>query len=756
MKQFFTQFKIKYQQFRTSYPKLSLVALAASALTLVGVLAVGVFLTSVSAGAFGDLPTEAELRNIENAKASEIYSADGELLGRYYRENRTFCKLEDMPDYLLKALVAVEDSRFYDHDGIDYQAWGRVAYKTLLLGQDDQGGGSTLSQQLVKNTFPRQDLGYGPTADLALNKLKESFTARRLEDIYSKEEILELYLNTVAFSDNTYGVAAAARRYWQKEPKDLTLEECAALVAMLKATSSYCPLRNPEANKQRRELIMSLMAEQGYLKEDTDTTTFALNYYRPDGYAGPVPHFRETARKSLNDILANTQRPDGRPYNLETDGLRVYTTLNLRAQKLAEAAVEEEMTDLQEKFDKHLYRGEYPWTSPVVVYEAMRGNKAYRAALENGADTVQAAAIGEPRKLKLPSLYGDKVELEGTALDSLVHVLGTLRAGFLVTDHTEGTVVAWVGGGNPYFSAYDNITSRHQTGSSFKPILYAAGLNAGVDPCRRYDNELVSYAEYDGWTPGNSNHEYGGRYSLHGGLQSSVNTVAVKLIMDIGPQTVTELAAKIGLPDVLPVPSTALGTHEASVQQMVAAYSTFADGGYYTAPRFIERIEDGNGKVIYQAERERTKVMDYEAALTTLDMLRGVVDGGTGWRLRGLHGLKGELAGKTGTTQDAGDGWFIGLTPKLIGGAWVGGDTPAVRFHRGSHGNGSRTALPIWGTFLEKVTEDEQLSHYVEGSFPKMYKNGFPCSAYEADDDWIIRPDGTFEEVPIIQTSEAR
>lgn len=733
--------KNRWRNFRRNYPwtfRLSMVAVAFVAAVALGI---GGLLFAVSAGHFGGMPTTSDLRAISNPVASEVYDREGVLLGRYYLENRTEVAFEQLPDHLINALIATEDARFFSHTGIDWEAWGRVFYKSILHNEPSSGGGSTLSQQLAKNLFPRRDYDYSPKVTLGINKLREVIIARRLEKMYSKQEILELYLNTVPFSDNTFGIRSAALRFFQKEPAALDPQESATLVAMLKATSTYNPHYNPTASLERRNLVLSLMHEQGYLtsaqRDSLRSSDLCLNYLRFDNNTGPATYFRENIRLEINDYLANIRKPDGGRYNIYTDGLRIYTTLDSRMQAYAEAAVDEHMRDLQKEFDSHL-RGRNPWETDEGLLMSMRQSPLYRELRLAGFNAKQIDSIFQiPRDMVIKEPTGKLVTKTMSPMDSLKYYLSFLNAGFLVADHHTGEIKAWVGGIDHRFSKYDRVKSRRQTGSSFKPVVYAKALQSGMRPCQYISNYLRTYREYDNWRPQNADNRYGGRYSLHGGLSRSVNTIAVQVIMRTGPEEVAKLAMDLGIKnEVPPVPSIALGTVEASLYEMAQVYATFANNGLRPEFYYIDRIETRNGKVIYRqdaAERQHKRVLSEEHAQMMVHMLENVVDHGTGRRLRWRYKLEGDLAGKTGTTQNHSDGWFMGLTPKLVGGAWVGGESTAVRFRDMSLGQGASMALPIWGLFLQKLNADKRYVDWAKGEFPEPLESvaeAFNCPAF--------------------------
>lgn len=662
-------------------------------------------------GFFGKLPGEQKLRNIKNYNASEIYSYDQELLGKYYIENRTNARYEEIAPHIVEALVATEDSRFYKHAGIDYRSMMRVLVKSILLGNESSGGGSTLSQQLAKNLFPRQDYWL---LSMPVNKLKEIIIATRLEEIYSKEEILTLYLNTVPFGGNVYGIEAATKRFFNKSAKDIRPEEAAVLVGMLKATTYYSPRLHPERSQGRRNVVLNQMAKYGYIKQfqadSLKSIPMQLDYTYYSHNEGLAPYFREKLRHEVQLWLNDNPKPDGSTYNLYTDGLKVYTTIDSRMQAYAEKAVKEHMKELQATFFKH-WQDRTPWDKDdTYLQRLMRNSPRYRQMIDNGATEEEIeAAFKKPLPMKVFTWEGEK-EKNMSPLDSIAYYQMFLNAGFLAMRPENGHIKAWVGGINHEYFKYDHVTARRQVGSTFKPIVYAAALQDGQDPCDYISNELRTYDDYDGWTPRNANNEYTGYYSMPGALANSVNTVTVDLMMKTGVSDVTRLAHQMGIESELPEqPSIALGTADLTLSEMLTVYGTFVNRGYRVKPVYLLGIEDQYGNVIVDFTKEKADIreaLDRETADMMVQMMKNVVDSGTARRLRYTYGLRNEIAGKTGTTQSQADGWFIGATPKLVAGAWVGGPTRLIRFRSTRLGQGANTALPIWGKFMQQVNQE--------------------------------------------------
>lgn len=681
------------------------------------------FVLAVRFGAFGELPDRRQLKQIQHATASGIYAADGELLGKYYVENRTNVSYQDLPDHLVEALVATEDARFYEHHGIDWRSLGRVFVKSLLMMDRSAGGGSTLTQQLAKNLYPREDWWL---LSLPVSKVKEMFIAYRLEGVYgSKEAILTLYLNTVPFGENVFGIGAAAQRFFDKAPRELTVEEAATLVGMLKATTYYNPNKHPERATERRNVVLAQMNKYGYLPaarmDSLQALPLTLDYVNLTENAGPAPYFRQEVGESLKKWLADYNQAHGTHYNLFTDGLKVYTTIDASLQAYAEQAVAQHMRDLQQAFDQHWSRRTLWQPDDPGLQRAMRQSRRYQLLKARGLSKAEImAAFREPVPMKVWTWDG-YVEKEMSPLDSLIHYNSFLHAGLMAMEPQTGYVRAWVGGIHYQRFQYDHVTAHRQVGSTFKPLVYAAALASGLDPCEYIPNERVTYTNYKNWTPGNADGDYEGFYSLKGGLVNSVNTVSAAVMMKVGVEQAAQFAERFGFTSPLPHdPSLVLGTADLSVQEMVGAYSAFANRGVRSKPVFISRIEDSEGKVLgkWPTQPEQTRVMDETTNGMMLDMLRAVVDSGTASRLRYRYGLRTALAGKTGTTQNQTDGWFMGITPELVVGVWVGGDDRQVRFRSLSLGQGANTALPIFGRFMQQVYRDGQYRRLRNATFP--------------------------------------
>ncbi|MEL6841867.1 MAG: penicillin-binding transpeptidase domain-containing protein, partial [Bacteroidota bacterium] len=543
--------------------------------------------------------------------------------------------------------------------------------------------------------------------------------------VYSKEQILTYYLNTVSFGEDVFGVSAATKRFFNTNPLDIKVQDAAAVVGMLKATTSYNPYRNPERATKRRNVVLSQMQKYEYLSEAEVDSLQALelktDYRYVSSNQGPAPYFRQELASQLKEILKQHPKEDGSQYNLYTDGLKIYTSIDGKLQGYAEEAVAAHMKSLQKTFDKHWVKRKLWKTDDPEIVRAMQQSDRYRQLKAQGkSETEIREHFATPIKMSLPSWNGT-IEREISPLDSIVYAESFLHAGFLAMEPQSGYIRAWVGGINFEHYKFDHVTSRRQVGSTFKPFVYAAAVESGIDPCEYIPNELVVYDDYDDWAPGNSNDVYEGYYSLQGALTNSVNTISATLMMKVGVENAASFAERMGFSSPLPhEPSLVLGTADLSLFEMVGAYSAFANKGVRVKPMFLLRIEDKHGNLIADFSRdiERTKVMERKTAEMMTEMLQSVVDSGTAKRLRFNYLLKGDIGGKTGTTQDQTDGWFMGVTPNLVCGSWVGGDHRQVRFRSLGLGQGANTALPIYARFMQKVYRDRTYRQIRNARFP--------------------------------------
>jgi penicillin-binding protein 1A len=680
----------------------------------------------VWAGMFGKLPGRKELTHINHPIASEVYSADSVLLGRYFVQERSFTTPEEIPESLKKTLVATEDVRFYNHHGIDYRSLGRVIAKSVLLQRESSGGGSTITQQLAKNLYPRRSLGF---LSMPVNKIREFIIAWRLENVYSKEEILTLYLNTIPFADNTYGIETAADRFFSVAVKNLRWDQSAVLVGMLKATHRYNPRLFPERALSRRNLVLAQLRKYDMINErqmkDFQALPLALRYNFTSHNKGLAPYFRAYIQQALEKWCRENRKADGTPYNLYTDGLKIYTTVDSRLQGYAEEAMRSQMKELQRKFEGQIGKKQLD----ALTRSAVSRLPIYRAMVEEGFSQSRIQSrVREVTQTKIFTWDGER-ELKMSIYDSVKHHLQFLQAGLMAMNPHNGQILAWVGGIDHEYFKYDHVreSTKRQVGSTFKPIVYGAAIESGIGPCSYISARKTVYTNMDDWAPENSNENtYDRKYSMEGGLSGSVNTVSVKLIEQAGVGNAIAIARKMGIKSKLPaVPSIALGTPSISVEEMVAAYSVFANNGNYSKPRYLLAIADREGQLLsdFKTDEKPLRAISRETALMMIHMLQSVVTSGTGSSLRTKYGLTNDIAGKTGTTQSNVDGWFMAITPDLVIGSWVGADDPRLHFMTTALGQGAATALPIVAKFIQRANNDAHLRGIMNQRFDPLPQN---------------------------------
>ena len=673
------------------------------------------FLLLVGAGAFGALPSFEDLENPKNALATEIYTSDGKVLGKYYIQNRSYTRYDELSPYLIKALVATEDVRFYRHSGIDAQGIASIfAYK--LMGKNR--GASTISQQLAKNLFPRS--GGRSIFRLAIVKMKEWITAAKIEKRYTKPEIIALYFNTVEFGYNAFGIKSASKTYFSKLPKDLSVDEAALLVGMLKGIEVYNPRHNEVSAINRRNTVLELMQKNAGLplEEERIAKNKPLGLrFSPDTHStGMATYFREILRHDMNLWCAAHKKPDGTPYNLYKDGLHVYTTLDSTMQAYGEQAVAEHMAKLQHQFDEH-WGKKAPWEKhPEVISNAVRKSERWQQYEDKGlSETDIVAEFDRKRKLTL-FRWGAKgkgmIPFDTTIsfLDSIRYAKRFLHTGFMAMDPATGQIRAWVGGIDYRFSKYDhvNVNSKRQVGSTFKPLVYTVAIENGEHPCERIPNEPVTFEDFNNWTPHNYDGKNGGYLTLFQGLAGSVNNIVANLMKRVGPKAVVEKARLLGITSPLqPYPSLCLGSFDMSVYEITGAYAAFGNGGVWRRPQYITRITDKNGNVLEEFAPQSSEAIDEETNYVMTRLMQGVVRHGTARRLSMY--TSAPVAGKTGTTQNNSDGWFMGVTPQLVAGAWVGAEDRSVHFRSTHLGGGANAALPIFGLFMKKVQANHAL-----------------------------------------------
>lgn len=692
----------------------------------IGILFAGflLFLTLIWFGFFGPIPGHEELSKIQQQEATRILTADGMQIGTYHLQNRTTVTLDEINPTMKDALLAIEDIRFYQHKGIDFRALGRVFVRTILLRQN-AGGGSTITQQLVKNLYPRQ---FNGEVSIVADKFREMMIARKIESIYSKDEILELYLNTVSFGEDTFGIEMASSRFFSKSPGELTVSESATLAGLLQATTFYNPHRNPERSVLRRNVVIRQMERYDFITSDIAENALnedlEVSYNRADLSDGLAPYFREHLRSELGQVF---DRPalDGKKYNLYTDGLIIHTTLNSEMQRAAEQAVAARMQELQSIFDRELQNRPIFGEEDPDVLRAWHRSDHYNYLKNEGLTAKEIEEYLHTPANTLLFTWDGYEEEEITPYNELRYYLSFLNAGFLAMNPASGEVLAWVGGIDHRHFKFDQVTARRQPGSAFKPILYAAALENGRAPCDYQRNYLATYAAYDDWTPQNNQKEYGGRYSLQAALAQSINTVAVHLAVETGIPAIQKTAFDMGIRSHIPEsPSIALGTANVSLLEMTTAYTSFLNKGKPAEPVFVTHITNADGDVIYDFGKAqvpnlislmapshlsqmqvKNNGISSQSSAAMVHMLQKAVDEGTGNPLRSQFGIDYPLGGKTGTTQNFTDGWFVGFTPDIVFGARVGGWNNRVRFKE-YQAYGSQTALPIAGHFLQNLSAE--------------------------------------------------
>lgn len=710
--------------------------------------------TSIWFGWIGYMPDLEDLQNPISRYASQVYSVDGKILGTYNmnRENRVHVDYDGISPYLVQALVATEDERFYDHSGIDFIALTRAVVKRGILGQKSAGGGSTITQQLAKQLYSATAKS---TLERLLQKPIEWVIAVKLERFYTKEEIITMYLNYFDFLHNAVGIKTAADVYFDKDPKNLTLTESATLIGLCKNPSYFNPVRYPERCTDRRNVVLGQMLKAGYLTNEeyqkAHDEPLALNFHRVDHKDGIATYFREFLRQYIMaqkptledypswnrvqytiDSLAwetdplygwcnKNHKKNGEPYNVYTDGLKIFTTIDSRMQKYAEEAVLKHVGNyLQPAFTKeNRTKPNAPFTNALTAAEvkgilnrSIRQSERYRAMKEQGATESEIQkAFRTPVEMSVFTYHGD-VDTVMTPLDSIRYIKSFLRSGFVSMDPHNGAVKAYVGGVDFTHFTYDMATQgRRQVGSTIKPFLYALSMSNGMSPCDVAPNVQRSYGN---WTPRNgSRSRYGQMVTLKWGLAQSNNWISAYLMSRINPQDFLRILRDFGINTYGVYPSIVLclGPNEASVCEMVSAYTTFANHGIHCSPMFVSKIEDNEGNVIATFQPRMNEVISEESAYKMLEMLKAVMDGGTGSRMRYKYKVECDMGGKTGTTNRNADAWFMGFTPSLVSGCWVGGEDRDIHFDSTRMGQGANMALPIWAYYMKKVFADRSLGY---------------------------------------------
>ena len=660
-------------------------------------------------GLSGNLKNKNELLNYKNATASLVLAEDGELLGKFFYENRTNISFAQIPKHLINALIATEDIRFYEHKGNDAKSFFRVLLKTILMNKHSSGGGSTITQQLAKNMFGRKTTGFLP---VFRSKISEVIMARRLEKVFSKDEILTLYLNTVAFGENVYGIEAASSRFFNKSTGSLKVEESAVLIGMLKANTYYNPRLHPENAKIRRNVVLRQMEKYKYLEaKDADSLSKlpVIIDYKRIGSAENADYFLVQARNETDEILKNLNSVEGNKWDPEKDGLTITTTINLSLQNYAILSFREHLSGMQKRLDE-----QFRSASGKRILEQVTGSELTRLNLEE--------RTGEKRFQEIfdwNGTYTDSI----TVADSLRRSLTILHAGLMAMDPVAGGIKAWVGGIDFKTQPYDQILARRQLASVFKPVLYTAALEEGFEPCQYLDNDSITLSGFNDWSPENFDHSYGGKYSLSGALAHSMNIPTFSLYLEIGFERVDSMWRDMDFSFNLDnTPSLAMGTAEASIKEVAVAYSSFANGGYRIKPWCISSIKTQQGEVIYSNEmtQEKVRIMTEKSSLLMSAMLQKAIREGTGVSMSNVYGVDFPLAGKTGTSQDYSDAWFAAFNPRLVMVSRAGASSRAIHFNSGSYGSGSALALPLVALTLKKVKQDPSLKDKFITGFPDL------------------------------------
>lgn len=703
-----------------------------------GLLAFLIFIIMIAMGWFGELPALEELENPKTFLASEVYSEDGVLLGKYFLQNRSNTSFDDLSPNLINALVATEDIRFYNHSGIDFRGASSITLYALI---GKKRGASTITQQLAKNLFPRKR--FDNIFYKATTKLKEWITAVRIEQRYTKEEIITMYLNTVEFGGNAFGIRSAAKVFFGKAPLELNENEAAMLVGMLKGITRFNPIRNPDNALNRRNTVLNQMRKYSFISDvmfDTlSEKPIELSYHEDDHNEGPAPYFREVLRLELMEWA------DENGYNLYKDGLKIYTTINSKLQQYAEQAVSRHIKEMQGKFYSH-WKGRTPWGElKELITAGMKRSDRYRALKREGRSEKEIEkAFNTPVKMKIFSWSRGEVDTVMSPLDSIKYYKYFMQCGFMSMDPRTGYVKAWVGGVNHKYFKYDhvNINAKRQVGSTFKPIVYTLAIDNGWSPCFKAPNQPVVFEEFDNYSPKNSDDKYNdAEMTLYRGLQFSVNNIVMYLMKQLGPsgpQSVINLARKMGIKSNLePYPAIALGVFDISVYEMVGAFSTYANKGVWTEPVYITRILDKNGNVVKEVVPRSVEAMSEQTAYIMEKMLERVTAHGTAAKIKYMYQVPGAVGGKTGTTQNYSDGWFIGITPTLVSGCWTGFEDRAIHFRSMNLGSGSAMAMPIYGYYMQNTTKDSSVFELVnEFEAPKQPLSvEINCNEYDQQPD---------------------
>lgn len=729
-------------------------------------------------GIFGKLPDETSLENPEKDLATQIISSDGQVIGKFFKENRTPIQYEDLPEHLVNALIATEDARFKEHSGIDGKGTLRAF---VFLGS--RGGASTISQQLAKQFFTEKVAQ--SKLERALQKVKEMIIATRLERRYTKEEIITMYFNVYDFLNLAIGIESAANIYFDKPPQELKIEESAMLVGMFKNSSLYNPKRNPEGVMNRRNVVLSQMEKYGFISEAQQDSLQQLPLgvkFTPQNHdEGIGTYVREYIRGYMKQWAKDNPKPDGSIYDINSDGLKIYTSLDSKMQKFAEEAIDAHMANLQKEFS---LQNEKNKTAPFrditeeeernIMNAAMRRSDRWRELKKQGKSEKEIIESFDKKTQMTIFSWGGSIDTLMTPKDSIRYYKSFLRASMMSMTPQTGEIKAWVGGIDYKHFKYDMVkTGERQIGSTFKPFVYATAIDQmHMSPCDTLPNTPFcipagKYGLLKEWCPKNSDGSYGGMKTLKNALANSINTITARLIDRVGPRPVIDLVEKMGVDasDIPEAPSIALGTADVSLFEMVGAYSTFANEGVYVKPVLVQRIEDKNGTILYQYVPETRDVISKESAYVTISLMQGVTESGSGQRLRHSwastnavyksvvtgypYEFTNPIAGKTGTTQNNSDGWFMGMVPNLATGVWVGGEDRSTHFSRTAYGQGATMALPIWAIYMRKCYEDSSLD-ISKNNFSKPQKLSIEtdCSKYGEEGGDPEIPDDEFDLNP--------
>ena len=682
------------------------------------------FFIGVNYGLLGEMPDLDEIQNPRNDVSTTVYSSDYEVLGTYFTENRVEISYDELSPFLVQALVATEDKRFYTHSGIDLKGLFRAIIKTGILGQD-AGGGSTISQQLAKNLFNKKV--HRNPIKRTLQKIEEWVLAAKLERTFSKDEIISIYLNTIGFGYNSYGIKTAAFTYFYKKPKELNVEEAAMLIGMLNGPSLYNPQKRPELAKERRDLVLKRMYEAKYVSEkqwkDYTAKPIKLNFHNPDFREGTATYFREYLRQELKNWCEKNPKPDGTKWDVYKDGLKVYTTIDSRMQHYAEEAAKTHLAYLQSTFFKE-WKDREPWkkglrAKPDLPEKLMKQSERYQMLKEQGKSEAQILKIFNKKiEMRVFAYDGDNGSFSKdtvmSPLDSIKYYLQMVQIGFMAVNPKNGEIKAWIGGPNITYFQLDHVkkTTKRQVGSTIKPFQYAIAIERGYHPCTPIPYEAPQFDGVDAtWNPSaTKNWEEGSLVPMQEGLAYSDNRITAQLMKEFGPDALVQFCKTVGIESKLEaVPALCLGVSDISLFEMARAYTAFANNGTLSEPYFIKRIEDKKGNKLAEFYPKQKEVLDEKTVWVTNGMMKQVVNKGTAARLRSRFGLHMPIAGKTGTTQSNADAWFVGFTPEILSICWIGFEQPAVHFLSTATGQGSSAALPIVGDFLRRSFNDRSL-----------------------------------------------